>query len=105
IGILIASFRGGGDMWDNPRYRAAFAGLQVILVAWLWVEQRQKKDPWFWRTIIALGVALVWFIPWYVGRYFPGFNWPVQDFFLNLGLALVSALIYLVWDIRRRKKF
>ncbi|MFU8772911.1 MAG: glycosyltransferase family 39 protein, partial [Anaerolineales bacterium] len=37
IGILIASFRGGGDMWDNPRYRAAFASLQVILVAWLWV--------------------------------------------------------------------
>ena len=102
--ILIASFRGGGDMWDNPRYRVAFAGLQVVLVAWLWFDQHLRKDPWFWRTIIAIGVVLAWFIPWYVGRYYPAFGWPVEDFFNNLGLGLASAILYLIWDWGRRHK-
>jgi hypothetical protein len=100
-GILIASFRGGGDMWDNPRYRVVFSSMQVLLVAWLWHEQNLQKDAWLWRIIIAFFVSLVWFIPWYVSRYYPTFNWPISDFFLTLGLALVSALLYVIWDLRR----
>ena len=102
--ILISSFRGGGDMWDNPRYRVAFAGLQVALVAWLWFDQRLRKDPWLWRTIIAIGMALVWFFPWYLGRYYPNLVWPVTDFFKILGLGLASASLYLIWDWSRQIK-
>jgi hypothetical protein len=104
VGILIASFRGGGDMWDNPRYRMVFSGVQMLLVAWLWHEHRLKKDAWLWRIIIAFLVSLVWFIPWYVGRYYPTFNWPLRDFFITLGLALVSALFYMIWDFKRSNK-
>lgn len=103
-GILLASFRGGGDMWDNPRYRAVFAGLQIALVAWLWFDQRIRSDPWFYRTIVAIGVVMTWFIPWYVGRYYPAFSWPVTDFFRTLWLGFASAALYLIWDWSRRFK-
>lgn len=96
-GILIAAFRGGGDMWDNPRYRAAFAGLGAALAAWAIVEHRRTHDPWLRRAFISVLLILAWFIPWYLGRY-TGFYWPVEDLFKTLGLGFVTAAMYLVWD-------
>lgn len=95
--ILSASFRSGGDQWDNPRYRAAFAGMQIILAAWLLVEQRQNPDPWFRRIIVGVGVVLAWFLPWYLHRYLI-LEWAVQDVFKTLGLGLASAILYWIWD-------
>lgn len=99
--ILVASFRGGGDMWDNPRYRAAFAGLQVALAAWAWLEQRQRRDPWFLRALVSLGAILAWFLPWYLRRY-TAFEWPVVDLFKTLGLGAATAVLFGVWDWVRR---
>jgi hypothetical protein len=96
-GILIAAFRGGGDMWDNPRYRAAFAGLGAALTAWGIVEHRHTHDPWLRRAFISVLLILAWFIPWYLGRY-TGFYWPVEGLFKTLGLGFVTAAMYLVWD-------
>jgi hypothetical protein len=101
--ILIASFRGGGDAWDNPRYRVAFLGIQVILVAWVLVENWKKTDPWLIRALIAFGIVMAWFVPWYLRRYTP-LNWPVEDLFITIGLGLVSAGLYIIWDILRLRK-
>ncbi len=95
--ILVASFRGGGDAWDNPRYRLTFAGLQIALVAWAWAEQRRLPDPWLRRVIIGLGLVLAWFVPWYLRRYLH-MQWPVADFFMTLGLGLASAALYWIGD-------
>jgi len=99
--ILIASFRSGGDPWDNPRYRAMFAGLQIALAAWVWVEQRRRPDPWLRRILVGAALILAWFLPWYLRRYLH-LNWPVVDFFKTLGLGVFSTILYWVWDGVRR---
>jgi hypothetical protein len=100
LGILIASYRGGGDMWDNPRYRAAFAGLQVALAAWAWTAPRRATDPLLRRAFASMGLALIWFIPWYMRREFHT-PWPVSDLFKTIGLGLASAILFLIWDWAR----
>lgn len=95
--ILIASFRSGGDLWDNPRYRAGFAALQVALAAWVWVEQRRKPDPWLPRVLAGVGFLLVWFVPWYLRRYLH-LDWPVESLFKTLGLGVASALLFWIGD-------
>jgi 4-amino-4-deoxy-L-arabinose transferase-like glycosyltransferase len=95
MGILIAAFRSGGDLWDNPRYRVVFVSLQVCLVAWVWYSQRDSKNPWLWRTILGLAIILAWFIPWYLQRS-DQIIWPVDNVFTTLGLGLVSVLIVFI---------
>jgi hypothetical protein len=96
-GILIAAFRSGGDLWDNPRYRAAFVGLQVAIASWAIITSRRTNDRWLKRIYIGLILFLVWFLPWYLFRYY-GFNWPVTGLYHTIGLGLVTALIYLFFD-------
>jgi hypothetical protein len=96
--ILVASFRGGGDAWDNPRYRLTFAGLQLALAAWAWAEQRRVPDPWLRRVLVGAGLVLLWFVPWYLRRYVH-FTWAVVDLFKLLGLGLASAVLYWIGDV------
>ena len=98
LGILAAAFRGGGDLWDNPRYRAAFLPIQVALAAWAWAEQRRTPDPWLRRLLGAGACVLVCFLGWYMRRY-NGFDWPVVDLFktLGVGLACGGLLAYMDW--------
>ena len=96
-GILVASLRGGGDPWDNPRYRVTWIGLQAVLAAWVWVKQRQDESGWGRRVLIGMGLLLVWWVPWYLRRVTP-FEWPIQSVFLTLGLGLASTGLYLIID-------
>lgn len=97
FGIFVAAFRGGGDQWDNPRYRASFAGIQIALAAWAWVEHRRKPDPWLRKVLVVAGLFIGWFMIWYAGRYTIYF-WPVRGLFQNIGLGLASVVLYLLWD-------
>lgn len=99
--ILIASLRSGGDQWDNPRYRATLAGVQVTIAAWGVVTGRQARDPWLRRALVGALLVIAWFIPWYLRRYTP-VPWPVVDPFKSLGLGIVSACLYFVWDWARQ---
>lgn len=92
-----ASFRGGGDLWDNPRYRSAFAAIQVALAAWAWVEHKKARDPWLRRTFISLLLIIGWLIPWYLRRY-SVFTWPLVELYQVFGLGLVTVALYLIWD-------
>lgn len=97
LGIIVASFRGGGDLWDNPRYRAVFSSLQIGYASWAWIEYQRLRDPWFRRAIGGTIMVIIWFIPWYVRRYFP-VTWPVINLFRTIGLGLLSAALYVLWD-------
>lgn len=101
--IFAAALRGGGDLWDNPRYRAMWFGWQVVLMAWGWQQYRSSRDPWLRRLTIALALALLWFVPWYLRRYTP-FVWYLQDVWLTLGAGLLTALAYIVWDWWRNSR-
>jgi hypothetical protein len=97
IVTLTASYRGGGDLWDSPRYRSAFAAVHVALAAWAWVEHRQTKDPWLRRTAVSLGLMLLWFVPWYLRRY-TAFTWPIVEIYQVIGVSLVTIALYIAWD-------
>jgi hypothetical protein len=96
--ILISAYRGGGDQWDNPRYRMVFAGLQSALAGWVLVEQSRNPNPWFRRVLIGMGLVFLWFIPWYLRRYYASFTWPVIDLFKTITLGIISALLFWIWD-------
>ncbi len=100
LGILIASYRGGGDQWDNPRYREAFAGLQVALAAWALAAQKVRHDPWLRRAMVSTLLILAWFLPWYLRRYVY-LPWEVVDLFKTLGLGIATAVLYWIWDWAR----
>jgi hypothetical protein len=95
---LTASYRGGGDLWDNPRYRSAFAAIQVAVAAWAWVRHAEAKDPWL-RRAFGFGLLLIaWFIPWYLRRYVGLEWWPIVELYQIIGLGLVSVSLYVIWD-------
>ncbi len=100
LGTLIASFRGGGDQWDNPRYRVSLAGIQIALAAWAWTEQRRRVDPWFHRAVAVVVWVLIWFLPYYVQREFQ-IGWPVNDLFKTIGAGLACSALYFLWDWAR----
>jgi hypothetical protein len=95
--VLVASLRAGGDQWDNPRYRSAFAGIQVGLAGWALVKQRDTTDAWLRRAIVGTVMMVAWFIPWYLRRY-TIFLWPVVALHQTIGLGLLSAILYVIWD-------
>lgn len=97
---LVASFRGGGDQWDNPRYRVPFLGLMVSLAAWGWVRQRQSGDRVFRYVVISVLAIVVWLVPWYLYRKF-SFPWPVDDLFISLGLAVLTSVLLILIDLFR----
>ncbi|KAA3646301.1 MAG: hypothetical protein DWQ07_08765 [Chloroflexi bacterium] len=95
--ILVASFRGGGDLWDNPRYRVTFAGVQVALAAWAWYKQREIADPWLRRAFGAAIAMVFWFVIWYLRRYV-GLEWGLVEIQDVVGLGLATAALYWIWD-------
>ncbi len=92
-----ASYRGGGDLWDSPRYRSAFAAVQIALAAWAWVQYRETKDPWLRRALVGAGLMIAWFLPWYLRRY-AAFEWPIVELYQVIGLGLASAALFVMWD-------
>lgn len=97
IVILAASYRSGADLWDNPRYRAMFAGPAIALAAWAWVQYRLTADPWLRRALVGIGLVIAWFVPWYLMRYVY-LPWPITDEIKVLGLGIATALLYWLWD-------
>jgi hypothetical protein len=106
LSILIATFWGGGDQWDNPRYRVAFCCVQIALAAWAGVAYRRAPDVWMRRAVAGVVIILAWFLPWYLDRYtdfdvIVGFRAP--GVLPSLGLGVATWTLYVAWDIWRAR--
>lgn len=66
---LICSVRAGGDLWDNPRYRALLIPWFALLLGWCWQHIRQGHLAWFLRWVGVVLVFFVVFFLWYMFRY------------------------------------
>ena len=98
--ILLTALRGGGDQWDNPRYRTTFLPWIAILVGWVWMSLRQQKSPWFWRIVAIECVFVLVFLDWYLYRNFnfgPIIPYPILLLFLVLSTLVILAG-GLIWD-------
>ena len=89
--ILLTSLRGGGDQWDNPRYRAILFLWQAILAGHVWVWWRETHNPWFGRVFAMEAVFVFVFGQWYVNRYYQvGFQ---------LQFSHMVAIIIVMWAL------
>lgn len=68
--ILLAALRGGGDQWDNPRYRTIMFMLQALIAGYVWVWWRETRNAWFARVVACEAVFILIFTQWYASRYF-----------------------------------
>ena len=102
--IVLTALRGGGDQWDNPRYRAILLLWQTLASGYALTCFRTRSDSWLVRIFLIEGIFLSFFTQWYLSRYLHiggqiPFGWMV-------GLIIGSSLLVLVggewWDCRRR---
>lgn len=89
--ILLAALRGGGDSWDNPRYRTILFLWQSILAGYVWVWWRETRNAWITRVVLCEAAFLLVFTQWYGSRYF---HWGGQ-----LPFAVMIALIAGLWGL------
>jgi len=101
--ILLAALRGGGDMWDNPRYRAILFLWQAILAGVVWVWWREGRSAWFARMFACEAAFLLVFTQWYASRYY---HWGGQLPFagmIALIVGLWGAILGLGWWLDRMR--
>lgn len=101
--ILLAALRGGGDMWDNPRYRTILFLWQAILAGVVWVWWREARPVWFMRVVACEVAFLLVFTQWYMNRYLHvgvKLDFPVMVA-LIVGLWAAIIGLGLWWDRKR----
>jgi hypothetical protein len=101
--LLLAALRGGGDLWDNPRYRTLLFLWQAILAGYVWVWWRETRSIWFWVVVIMELVFTFIFTLWYGSRYY---HWPGQLPFpamVALILGLWAAILGAGWWLNKRR--
>jgi hypothetical protein len=64
VWILISAARGGGDQWDNPRYRTILLVFQAILAAEVISLQQHSHERWLGRLLAMEGVFVVCLAAW-----------------------------------------
>ncbi|HTX93298.1 MAG TPA: hypothetical protein VMC09_18930 [Anaerolineales bacterium] len=106
VWMIISSARGGGDQWDNPRYRAILLVFQAVLAAQVLNLQRITHSRGLGRLLAVEAVFVACFSAWTISRY------DASPAVLPLGgmagaFVVVSALILLgdwLWVRYRGKK-
>jgi hypothetical protein len=91
IWILLASLRGGADLYDNPRYRTILFLWQSILVGYVWVWWRETRNIWLLCVLACEIVFVLVFTQWYLSRYY---HWGGQ-----LPFAVMIGLILGLWGL------
>lgn len=100
--IVVAAVRGGGDQWDNPRYRLILLVFLAIVAAHAFYA---VKTRWFWRIVAVEGIVLLVFTHWYAWRYLKiGFNLGIRNTLLiALGASLLAVAGDWLWQALRRR--
>jgi hypothetical protein len=98
--ILVSSLRAGGDLWDNPRYRALLIPWFALLVGWCWQRLRSGHLAWFLRWVGVVLVFFVVFFLWYLFRYqvikeYIGFFDMIKVILAGWAAILLTGL----WDV------
>jgi glucan phosphoethanolaminetransferase (alkaline phosphatase superfamily) len=103
--ILIAALRGGGDQWDNPRYRVILLAWQAILAAQAFFMLKSALARWFWRIVAVEAIIIAVFGHWYLYRYFAiGFNLGIRNTLaLAIGLAVLLVTGDWAWQTFRKQ--
>jgi hypothetical protein len=91
IWILLASLRGGADLYDNPRYRTILFLWQSMLAGYVWVWWRETRSVWFTAVLACEIVFVLVFTQWYLSRYL---HWGGQ-----LPFAIMVGLIAGLWGV------
>lgn len=105
--LLLSSFRAGGDLWDNPRYRTIFITFLSVLAGWAVDNAIRSRDAWLWRWLAVEVVFVAFFSAWYAARYY---RWMTpMPFFTMIAWIVGTSLLILAggwgWDrVRRGKK-
>lgn len=100
--ILFTALRGGGDQWDNPRYRSILFLWQAIVAGYVWVWWRETKHVWLGRVYLMELVFVLVFTNWYAERYwYIGFEFSFAQMVI---LILVSWALILGWGFWRDAK-
>lgn len=104
VWILIAALRGGGDQWDNPRYRVMLLPWIALLSALAFKQISSAAKRWFWRICAVEGILLLIFGHWYVWRYLNiGFNIGIRNtLILAIGLSVLVVFGDWFWQIYKR---
>jgi len=89
--ILFAAMRGGGDQWDNPRYRTILFLWESILAGNVWVWWRETRNAWLPRVALMEIIFLLFFGQWYANRYY--------HFGVQLPFGQMVALILVLWVV------
>jgi hypothetical protein len=104
--MVVSSYRAGGDLWDNPRYRTIFLPWLALISGWVWDWARRRGNPWLGRIyLIELFFVLV-LTNFYLGRY-AHIGLPIK---LPLTIALIAVItLVVIWsglylDWRGKKK-
>ena len=103
VWILIAALRGGGDQWDNPRYRVILFVWMVMLAAMALQQIKSGVGRWFWRICAVEAIILLVFGHWYTWRYLRlGFDIGIRN---TLLIAIVLSILVVLgdWLWARRK--
>jgi hypothetical protein len=89
--VLLASLRGGADLYDNPRYRTILFLWQSILAGYVWVWWRETRSLWLPAVLACEIVFVLVFTQWYLSRYL---HWGGQ-----LPFAVMIGLILGLWGL------
>ncbi|HRQ23668.1 MAG TPA: hypothetical protein PLF42_09615, partial [Anaerolineales bacterium] len=97
--VLFTALRGGGDQWDNPRYRMILFMWQAILAGHVWVWWRETRNAWVMRVLAMEVVLVLVFGQWYANRYLHvGFQLP---FAVMVAVILGLWLLIIGWGVWR----
>jgi len=100
--ILFASMRGGGDQWDNPRYRTILFLWEAILAGHALVWLRKTRSVWLGRVFLMEAIFILFFSQWYANRYYHiGGQMPFAQMVIVI-FALWAMVFF--WGIWRDRK-
>lgn len=89
--VLFTALRGGGDQWDNPRYRTILFIWFAILAGQVWTWWLETRNAWAGRVIAMEVVFVGVFAQWYANRYL--------HIGVQLSFPMMVALIVGAWGV------
>lgn len=99
--IFLAAARGGGDQWDNPRYRTILLPFFLLLASLVLHSGMFFKGQWSRKIVWIELSSLALFTHWYSWRYTGfGYDFGIRNTIL---IAFILAFLIAFGDILMRK--